>query len=416
MFDQISHDDPIWGLTPTELLIAYWSLTLTKPEIADKAHIGEGTVGTHLTSIYTKLGLSELDDEVKRSLLASRHGQSLNSVVKQIDEEFTNYADKTKALQKKKSEALKGRKEAESPSAEPGMQSPPPPPQTQPQTQPENSRGGVPRIVWFTAGFLVLFGVCSLFGLNFVRDLFNQVATFTPQLNTQVVISATETSPAVTQNPTQTLPGSPTPADTSTPEASHTPEETATPEITPTALSLPIREDFSQQYGDLWRVIGEPFITENIEFGNSSYSGVLTVDMAETAILWIGNTAWTDYVVSVRANMPFRDTYLLIGVRVKDINNMVAIECDHNFICSWVVVYQGVKDTLPTGSQIYMEPITITAQGDTFTAVGYYPSLDSVTAKLVLPPKYQGKFSGGGVLLQLTSTLAIDYIQIDPYP
>jgi DNA-binding CsgD family transcriptional regulator len=146
MSDQISYDDPIWDLTPTELLIAYWSLTLTKPEIASKANITEGTVGTHLTSIYTKLGLSELDDEVKRSLLDSRHGQALNRVVKEIDEEFTKYADKTKALQKKKSENAKSKKGAAVATATPGMQSPPPPPQSQPQTQLDNRLRGVPAL------------------------------------------------------------------------------------------------------------------------------------------------------------------------------------------------------------------------------------------------------------------------------
>src|SRR5689334_15535511 len=128
MADQISNDDPIWDLTPTELLIAYWSLTLSKPEIAAKANIGQGTVGTHLTSIYTTLGLSELDDEVKRSLLASRHGRALRDVVEEIDETFPNYADKIKALQKKKTEISKSTKVTGSPPAGPEMQSPPPPP------------------------------------------------------------------------------------------------------------------------------------------------------------------------------------------------------------------------------------------------------------------------------------------------
>lgn len=215
--------------------------------------------------------------------------------------------------------------------------------------------------------------------------------------------------------PTETLLGSPTPVDTSTPEPSPTLEETAALEIPPTAVSLPIREDFSQQYSDLWTVIGNPLVTENIEFG--SFSGVLTTGFDDTAKLLIGNTAWTDYLVSVQVSMPFRESYFIIGVRVIDINNMIALECSsYGQICNWAILYQGEREQLPTDRQMGMLPLTITVQGDTFTALGGGLGTSTTTMSFVLPPKYKGKFPGGGVILQIISNLEVDYIQIDPLP
>ncbi len=164
-------------------------------------------------------------------------------------------------------------------------------------------------------------------------------------------------------------------------------------------------------------MIGNPIITENIQFGRESFSGVLTAEMGDTATLSIGNTAWTDYLVSLRVDMPFRDNHLRVGVRVMDINNMIALDCEPSaYLCTWIVVYNGEEDKLPTETQLYMDALTISAQGDTFTAVGNYPGFPSTKMSLILPPKYKGKFSGGGVLLRITSALEIDFIQIDPFP
>jgi hypothetical protein len=263
----------------------------------------------------------------------------------------------------------------------------------------------------------------AIFARGALRPLFTTAPTFTPSLApTNAPTSALTITPP-TSLPTQTPPSSPTPAVTSmpatsaTPEDSQTPEETATSENPPTAIPLPIKEDFSHQYSELWRVIGNPFITENVQFADSRFSGVLTTDMGDTATLWIGNTAWTDYLVSLRVSIPFRDCHLRIGLRVKDINNMVALDCGSRYSeCSWIIIENGQEDRLPTETQLYKDPLTITVQGDTFTAVGNFPDYPSQTMSLILPPKYKGKFNGGGVLLQITSSLTIDFIQIDPFP
>lgn len=259
----------------------------------------------------------------------------------------------------------------------------------------------------------------ALFARGALRPLFTTAPTSSPTFTA----TKAPTSALQTPLPTQTPPGSPTPENTSTPESSSTsessltPEETAATEITPVAVELPVHEDFSQQYRKEWRVIGNPFITENIQFADSRFSGVLTTDMGDTATLWIGNTAWTDYLVSLRVSIPFRDNHLRIGLRVKDINNMVALDCGSRYSeCSWIIIENGQEDRLPTETQLYKDPLTITVQGDTFTAVGNFPDYPSQTMSLILPPKYKGKFDGGGVLLQITSSLTIDFIQIDPFP
>jgi hypothetical protein len=160
----------------------------------------------------------------------------------------------------------------------------------------------------------------------------------------------------------------------------------------------------------LWLVTGNPIVTESILFGD--FSGVLTTGEKDLTSLQIGNTAWTDYVVSVRLHMPFVTNHFLIGVRVKDINNMVALDCRYDRLCGWVIISEGEWEKLPTEKSMLLNPLTITVQGDTFLAVGSYPGFTSGKMSFVLPSKYQGKFTDGGVLIQLTGSMEIDYIDI----
>ena len=102
---------------------------------------------------------------------------------------------------------------------------------------------------------------------------------------------------------------------------------------------------------------------------------------------------------------------------------MILLECEVQK-CRWSIVYEGQKDQLPTEKRLQdmwnYEMITITAEGETFTMVAKHPSYDDDTMSLVLPPKYQGKFPGGGVLFQLTNKnnglVEIDFIEIHPFP
>jgi hypothetical protein len=203
---------------------------------------------------------------------------------------------------------------------------------------------------------------------------------------------------------------------TSAPSATTPPTVSPTSGVPPTAVPLPIKEDFSKNYSDLWTVIGNPLVTEKGPLGY--YSGVLTAKLYDPSSMFIGNTAWSDYVISIRAyDVVIIGYELTIGIRVKDRNNMIALECTSPG-CSWSVIDEGKHETLLTNQDAWMSKnFTLTVRGDTFLGVGDPPSssIEPSTTSLILPPKYEGKFQGGGIYLRFQNT-EIDYIQIDPLP
>lgn len=201
------------------------------------------------------------------------------------------------------------------------------------------------------------------------------------------------------------------PQPTRTSELSLTPEATFTPGIPPTPVPLPIRENFSKQYSDLWRVSGEPFLSAG---DTMNYDGVLTVKFDETGSIWIENSGWTDYIVLTSISSRAGDPVFTLGVRVKDLNNMVAFKCD--FSCSWIVVKDGITDELLTSQSMDTEgEFKISAEGDSFIATGTFGrGNQTYTSALTLPPKYQGIFPSGGVLLEIVNGTEVDHIEIQP--
>jgi hypothetical protein len=199
------------------------------------------------------------------------------------------------------------------------------------------------------------------------------------------------------------------------------PTETTTPTVQPTALPLPITEDFSQQYSDLWRVIGNPIIIERTQNSYGAYSGVLTSGDSGLATLMIGNSAWTDLIVNLASscwNCPVAEIgKIVIGVRVEDMNNMVALVCTGFYDCTWTIFEDGVEKKTPAYAFMAItENLTITVQGNSFTAIGESQSRGRVTNSMILEPQYQGKFTNGGVLLQVSPEREVDFIQIYPLP
>src|SRR5688572_25586 len=105
MADTISYENPVWELTPTELNVAYLSLTLTKKEIAARLAMDESTVGTHLTNIFEKLDLSGYPDNEKRLHLVEDYGQDIETIVKEVEEDYTGeYRKRRRDALKRKSE------------------------------------------------------------------------------------------------------------------------------------------------------------------------------------------------------------------------------------------------------------------------------------------------------------------------
>jgi hypothetical protein len=145
-------------------------------------------------------------------------------------------------------------------------------------------------------------------------------------------------------------------------------------------------------------------------------SGVLTVDEREIGGLRIGNTAWTNYSVLAGFAAYRNNATVTIGVRVKDLNNYIAIECDSREVCAWIVVYEGVPNRLVEGIRIYPTNMILTAEGDIFSVTSSSGSSEPRTTQLILPPRFQGKLPSGGVMVLLRSESDLDFIEIQPFP
>ena len=222
--------------------------------------------------------------------------------------------------------------------------------------------------------------------------------------------------PRLQQNPPQnsstaTQDTSSTEDSNSSPQFVVSPEITSTSGIPPTAVPLPIREDFKGQYSDLWWISGNPLIVDNVWSG---YDGVATTEKDQYATMSIGNTAWKNYVVTFRAYRLVDISQLEVGVRVGDLNNMVEIECVP-INCHWVIISDGERDQIP-GDQAVTDNVTytFTVQDNSFILLAKSVAPD-VRMSLVLPPKYKDKFQSGGVLFRFKD-VEFDFIEINPLP
>jgi hypothetical protein len=411
MADQIPYDDPIWKLTPTEIHVAYLSLTLTKKEIASRLAMGESTVGTHLTHIFEKLGLSEFSDDEKRSLLIDNFGSTLETIALEVQEDFqSEYKRRRKVASEKKAEIEWQKQPDEIPQAQSGMRELPPEPRIQTQTAQVTGWGRRPRIALIIGGILIVLGVCGFFAINLLRGIFNQTPTNSPSPNTQTVITHTATSSIETQSPTQTSEPSQTSTFTSLP-----PTQTSTQAVLPTAVPLPIIERFKGPISSVWTVTGEPILTTTNFTGD--YDGILTGPPGQPVAISAGNTAWSDYIIHIREY--HESGYFLLGFRVQDLSNMLGIECE-GMNCNWIVVKDGKKEVLSKANDIsFLNEFTLTLAGENINGLtNYGGGFGEAHPFMVLPPKYQGQFLNGGVYIRFIKNqgygLEVDYIEILP--
>jgi DNA-binding CsgD family transcriptional regulator len=404
MANQISYDHPVWELSPQEFQVAYLSLTMTKKEIAVRLDRTESNIGTHLTNVFDKLGLSGFPDEEKRPLLREKFGSVLERIAAEVHEDFQGeYRRIRKEALDRKSEISQQSQSAEMPRSQPTMHETPPAPRPIPSIQPDIRRRGLPRAIWFIVGFLVVFGLCGFFAINFLRGILSQPPTNTPQANTQAVIVNTQTIPTATQSPIQTVEPAITATFTSLP-----PTDTSIPTVAPTAVPLPIIEHFNEPMKKVWEVTGDPILTtSNTGLG---YDGVLTTLKEHFASIAVRNIASSDYIIHIRVYHEIGSVFL--GFRVKDLNNMLGIECE-SWNCNWVVIEGGVKEIISEARDIYMETeFTLTVEGENFNGITSYGSgFDERHPFLVLPPKYEGKFLNGGIYIRFKD-VEIDYIEI----
>ena len=361
MADQISYKDPIWELTPTELNVAYLSLTLTKKEISTALHMSIGTVGSHLGEVYEELGISGDDNDKKRARLKEDFGQIIERMVAEVNEDYQGeYKQRRKEALDRKSDTLQKREAVGAASAKPAMNIPPPAARPIPRPQAQPRRGWIPGIALVIIAVLAISVTCLFVFVRVIPllGLFPPTTQPGQQSPSQIPVLGSGTASLVasaTSVPDQT---------TTEPSTALPLTETLIPTISPTAVPLPIKEDFSKKYSNLWWVSGDPLVTDHVW---SQYSGVLTTEKGSTAIMMIGNTAWTDYLVSLRAYTQ-GSNQSTIGVRVNDPNNMIILECI-GYYCQWVIIYQGQRDVLPGWqTMIFDVNLDITVKGDTFAA------------------------------------------------
>lgn len=398
-------------LSPQEFAVIYWkSQGLTHVQVGDVLGWGMDSVQKYVSKAHKKLGLGELLQKRRETILESEVYPALREWIKHHADVLNNLRPPEEPQIPAEVETVDGEPVEDTQPQKAEKKEPPVIVIPDQQRISGNARRPVATCAMVTVLFVVVGAVGFWFGTRFLNSVQETpVSTDVQALPPQA--SSTDANDEIVPTNTSIIPLSDTPEPTLAPE----PTLTYTPEIPPTAVPFPVREDFSKKYSDLWWVSGNPFVSENIQFGN--FSGVLTTYENETATLMIGNTAWSDYVVSLSTHMPLITNHMLIGVRAKDLNNMIALDCRYDRLCQWVIVYQGVWETLPTNKVMYITLLTITAEGDTFTAVGRHPGNASVdTLSFVLPPKYDGMFQGGGVVLQITSAMEIDYVDINPLP
>ena len=382
---------------------------MTLRAIAEKWHFSEQRIQQHSSSALLKFGIPKDMHSAHKDRVVQ------DEICPALSEWIANHTEKLRLL----TEPLEPEKEELEPESLPtGIQTFNPPEDKEvdgKEEEPEvvegeavdvegRSRRPVPPLLLVVS---VVICVALLAGAGILWRAFAPTPTqpsITPSFSSLLVTESTSTTMPLS---TPQLPASPT--------LSPTPEFTFTPNNPPTAVPLPIREDFSKQYSKLWWVMGDPVITESVPY--QYYSGVLTTRPSETATLLIGNTAWTDYFVSLRAAGGGSRSHILVGVRAIDLNNMVALDCDIGQQCTWIIIYHGERDTLPTQKTMFMrDNFVLTVEGDTFTAVGKFPDSTETRMSVVLPPKYQNLFTGGGVLIQITDGIGVDFVEINPLP
>ena len=399
---QIPPDDPIWDLTPTELNVAYLSLTLKKGEIATRLQMGESTVGTHLTNIFSALGLTGIPDEDKRPLLKQRYGRTIERLVSEVQEDYEGeYKKRRKEALAKRDELRRQQQSVRVPTDPSGMDETPPAPRAR-FPIPLGALGGRDFLVLaigFVAGIIVG-GV--LFGGGGLR----------PTDGDPTAISTHTVSSNLPPSRTPTSNVSPTPENTATPEISPTPENTATPEITLTPVPLPIREDFNERISPLWTESGDPVFV-----GGTRYrDGVFTTRADTMASLSIGNTAWKDLIITTRADTVGGNQLIEFSVRVVNINQRIILSCKSE-ICSWIVVFEGERDVVQADTDRTLDfggDMTIVVQGDKISVTSGIGSPYQKTTQLVIPTKYQGHFDSGGVIFEI-GDIEVDFIEIQQF-
>lgn len=385
-------------LSDQEFAVIYWKCQgLTHTQVGDILGWGMDNVQKYNSSAHKKLGLGDL-------LAAKRQ--------KVMDEEI---CPALREWIKQHTEALDRLRPPEGPQLPPEIETvigeevediqprrPPPPPIVIPSqkniTGPTAERPDR-RWIWIISICVICTGCVGVAWLGRNRLL----ATFAP---TQQVTTPTKPpQSASTVVPTLTPVDSPTPTDIPSPTLTYTPE------VHPTAFPLPIKENFNQQYSDLWTVSGDPIVAKSIHY---DYDGVLTTRQGGRASISIGNTAWTNYAVTFRSDwLGGGEGFITIGVRMTDLNNMIQLACRFE-TCDWIVVYQGEHDVIQTQQSFWMrQNVIVSAEGDTFTAFGDGGSQPDITLSFILPPKYKGKFPGGGVYLEI-SNMEVDYVEIQP--
>jgi hypothetical protein len=147
-----------------------------------------------------------------------------------------------------------------------------------------------------------------------------------------------------------------TPGPTPTPTNTSTPIPTATPVVVE-----PFEDDFSQPNATWTIAVGDPIWTNGVVVGN------------EETWMCVGDPQWEDYIVDVEMGYVSRSNDIVVGVRAKDIANMVIIAYwnGSNGALNWKILENGQRNTIPETTMTDLgnpAKISLQVEGDQFCA------------------------------------------------
>jgi hypothetical protein len=395
-------------LTPQEFAVLYWkSQGLTHDKVGELLGWGLDNVQKYNSRAHAKLGLGELLQKRREPILENEvypalrewirdHTEALNNIrppeqpqippeIETVNGEAVDWETEQRRRweeeERRRQYEERRKREEETINISPYPALPP---------------GPRRRNWWIIIGATGAFCLCATIGILAIPRL-PAINTLLQGVNTP---QSTEVNEQTTALPTDTPGPSQTPA----------PTLTATAESTPVSIPLPVKENFNVQFSGIWSISGDPFVTTSSYY---MYDGVLVARRDQNAAIWVANTDWTDYVILTRADATLNNGELTIGFRVKDLNNMIMLEC--TFRCSWVIIKDGKRDLLVESFSISTTSgLTFRIKGDEINLEGLNAGLlEPITSHLILPQRYKGQFTSGGVYFKFLNT-QIDYIEIQP--
>jgi hypothetical protein len=450
MTDKLSDEDLVWSLDKNEIEVIYWTCKGKSASATGKIiSKSKSTVQTYRTLAYKKLQIDDLLKNDKIVELEKRFCKIVLDIIKTPDD-LATYEERREKYFSKQKDILKAEPEEieifetpiiyESP-PQPLIREPIPSPLPHPITSPpappppppvekinipveeDRERAGrnffwVSIITASCIGLTLIIFIGSrlvsqnlsplslLFNLtptpsrtpNYVYVTMQAERTLEAQtiLNVPLNTSTPITTPSFSRYNTQT-------AKTIQAGLTLTSVPTPIPTDTPVPIKLPFDDEFTKNYDPRWKVLaGDPIVV----------NGSLTVNGDNGAWLYLGDSSWTDYVVSL--SIKYSGGGFGVAVRIQDPNNFIYFRFKSGEGWAWYIVQDGNYTMVPSTNTMYsidyINSLLISVKGNEFTATKQQSQRSSY---FILPDKYAAKFFSGGVALYIEPGTNIDYFRVN---